>query len=75
LAKSDPDQMTALAWDQLKQIQDTGQLTLPNGKALQFDPDSVLRVLQWLATQKARKPRVLDSPDDLAIPTTRGSRA
>ena len=75
MPKSDPEAMTQLAWEQMDEIQQNGTLKLPKGKLLSFDPDQIIRVIQWLATQKARKPKVLDSPDDLELKTTRGSRA
>jgi hypothetical protein len=75
LPKVDVAAMAESALDQLAQVVAKGFFQTPAGKAVTLDQDQHVRVLQWAAMQRERKPKILDSPDDLDLKPTRGSHA
>ena len=68
--KTDIGLMAEEALDQLSQAVHGGQYKTPSGKVMPLDTDQHIRVLTWAAQQRERKPKILDTPDDLQVKTT-----
>lgn len=49
----------------------TGQMRLPNGRIVTLDVEALVRLIQWAATQRDRKPKFLESPEDIDLKETR----
>ena len=70
-----PDQheMADIAWKQVTEAILTGSFTLPGTKTvitLQTEP--LIRLIQWVATTKAKKPSSLPIPEDFTLRKTKG---
>lgn len=49
-----------------------GQMTLKSGKVVVLEAEHVIRLAQWGAGQGSRRPRLLETPEDLRLkPTAR----
>lgn len=71
MPKPDLAKTSEEAIEQLAQAVRGARYVTPSGKVIDLDTDQHLRVLQWAAQQRERKPRILDTPDDLDLKPTR----
>ncbi|KKL14785.1 hypothetical protein LCGC14_2512200, partial [marine sediment metagenome] len=47
-------------------------MKLSNGVTITLNADSMIRVIQWLASAKAKKPHLLSKPEDFKLHETTG---
>lgn len=66
----DPGELSEQAWAMLKEAMTLGTMTLPGGRTMNLDPKDFVRVVQWLATQKAKKPKVVATAEDFGLQQT-----
>ena len=71
----DSEELSEASWAMLDEGLTTGQMTLPSGKVVTLDPTNFIRIVQWLATLKPRKPQGFQKPEDFAAPVTIGKEA
>ena len=62
--QADPSVLSDAAWEMIQEALQEGSMTLGNGKKVQLSPLDVVRITQWLATLKAKKPKLLSGLED-----------
>ena len=60
------------AWRLLKEIVETGQCKLKGGKVYSFDENGILKTVQWLASLQKKGRKLLPTPSDYSLPSTKG---
>ena len=48
----------------------TGAMVLESGIVVSLNADSLIRVIQWLASAKAKKPHLISPPEDFRLKET-----
>jgi len=68
----DPAELQELAWKLVDEIICEGTMTLQSGKCVPISPQDIVRIAQWLATTKARKPQLVNPPEDFNLKESSG---
>ncbi len=66
----EPHELQEEAWRLMNDAVSTGQMVLSNGITITLNADSLIRVIQWLASSKAKKPHLIDVPEDFNLKET-----
>lgn len=68
----EPHELQEEAWRLMNQAVTTGKMVLENGTEVRLNADSLIRVIQWLASAKAKKPHLVTVPEDFQLRETTG---
>ena len=60
------------AWRLMDEAITSGVMKLEDGTEVKLNPDSLIRVVQWLASAKAKKPHIIPTPEDFKLAETTG---
>ena len=65
----DPAELQEIAWNLIDEALTKGTMTLTDqpGKPIRLIPQDIVRIAQWLATSKARKPQLVAVPEDYEV--------
>ena len=66
----EPYELQEEAWRLMDRAVSTGQMVLSNGYIVNLNADSLIRVIQWLASAKAKKPHLINPPEDFRLKET-----
>ncbi|KKL61658.1 hypothetical protein LCGC14_2193110 [marine sediment metagenome] len=58
------------AWKLMDQAVSEGRMVLESGAIVTLNADSLIRVIQWLASAKAKKPHLINPPEDFKLKET-----
>lgn len=64
LPEMTPEELSAAAWDRINEAMAVGAMFLPGGRVVTLGPDNVVKLVQWLATLKAKRPKAVMKPED-----------
>lgn len=64
-----PEELSEIAWKLVSDALVLGSIEV-NGDTRRLDTDQILRLAQWMATSKARKPRPVSTPEDFLLRKT-----
>lgn len=69
-----PSELTDIAWDLIDEALTSGTMTLKNkpDNPIVLFPASIVEIAKWMATSKAKKPRLVGAPEDFALKATTG---
>lgn len=69
-----PAELADIAWDLIDEALTRGTMTLEGipDKPIALQTASIVEIAKWLATSKAKKPRLVGSPEDFALKSTTG---
>lgn len=70
MAVKTPEELSEIAWKIVSEALTTGSSTLGTGRELTLDTDQIMRLAQWMATSKAKKPRPVSTPEDFKLRST-----
>lgn len=59
-----PEELSADAWDRIAEAMHLGAMQLPGGRIIVLGPDNLVKLTQWLATLKAKRPKAVMKPED-----------
>jgi hypothetical protein len=59
-----PEELSAAAWDRINEAMAIGAMFLPGGRVIILGPDNIVKITQWLATLKAKRPKAVMKPED-----------
>lgn len=69
--KREPEQLSEDAWRMVEEAMRTGKMTLPSGRTITLEDEAFVRLAQWLATFRPKRPTLLPMrPDDLPVRQT-----
>lgn len=68
----DPSQLAEYSWELINQALSQGVITLENAKSYTLDVELLVRLIQWTATIKAKKPHTVPPPEDFILKPTTG---
>ena len=68
----EPYELQEEAWRLMDEAVSNGFMKLSNGVTITLNADSMIRVIQWLASAKAKKPHLLSKPEDFRLHETTG---
>ncbi len=68
----DPAELAEHSWKLINEAISTGKVTLENGVEVILDVDHLIRLVQWTATTKAKKPHAIAPPEDFSLKSTTG---
>ena len=68
----EPYELQEEAWRLMDEAVSNGFMRLSNGVTITLNADSMIRVIQWLASAKAKKPHLLSKPEDFRLHETTG---
>ena len=68
----EPYELQEQAWKLMDQAVSEGCMKLESGIVVTLNADSLIRVIQWLASAKAKKPHLLSKPEDFRLHETTG---
>jgi len=68
----EPYELQEEAWRLMDEAVSNGFMKLSNGVTITLNADSMIRVIQWLASAKAKKPHLLSKPEDFKLHETTG---
>jgi len=63
----EPHELQEEAWRLMDEAVSTGKMTLENKQEVTLNADSLIRVIQWLASSKAQKPHIIPKPEDFKL--------
>ena len=72
---SEPYELQEQAWKLMDEAVRTGGMILEDGTEVKLNADSLIRVIQWLASAKAKKPHLISPPEDFRLHETTGEKA
>ena len=70
-----PDELSEDAWALITEAMTRGTFTLPSGAVIPLEPKDMVKIAQWLATVKAKHPRLVNAPEDFVPKDTRSRKA
>ncbi len=70
----EPHELQEEAWKLLDEAVSRGVMTLSDGTEVKLNADSLIRVIQWLASAKAKKPHIIPTPEDFVLKQTSGEK-
>lgn len=70
----DPAELQEIAWAMIDEALTAGTMTLQNdsGKPIKLGSQDIVRIAQWLATSKVKKPAPVQTPEDFIMKETTG---
>lgn len=68
----EPHELQDEAWRLMDEAVKKGVMTLEDGTEVRLNADSLIRVIQWLASAKAKKPHFISKPEDFKLKDTTG---
>lgn len=71
---ANPDELTEQAWAMIEEALSTGVITLPNKTERPVDTNNLIRLVQWLATLRSKKPKLVNAPEDFSLKSTKGDK-
>ncbi len=66
----EPYELQEQAWKLMDEAVRTGTMKLEDGTKIKLNADSMIRVIQWLASAKAKKPHLINPPEDFRLKET-----
>ena len=66
----EPYELQEQAWKLMDEAVRTGAMKLEDGTEVKLNADSLIRVIQWLASAKAKKPHLINPPEDFRLKET-----
>ena len=66
----DTDALGEQAWSMLDQAMTSMSMTLDDGTTIRLTPDAIVKIVQWLAQIKTKKPKVVSTPEDFILSKT-----
>ena len=66
----EPYELQEQAWKLMDEAVRTGAMRLEDGTEVRLNADSLIRVIQWLASAKAKKPHLINPPEDFRLKET-----
>ena len=66
----EPNERQEQAWKLMDEAVSTGTMILEDGAVVKLNADSLIRVIQWLANAKAKKPHLINPPEDFRLKET-----
>ena len=66
----EPYELQEQAWRLMDEAVSTGAMVLESGIVVSLNADSLIRVIQWLASAKAKKPHLISPPEDFRLHET-----
>ena len=66
----EPYELQEQAWKLMDEAVRTGSMRLEDGTEIKLNADSMIRVIQWLASAKAKKPHLINPPEDFRLKET-----
>ena len=66
----EPYELQEEAWRLMDEAVSNGFMKLSNGVTITLNADSMIRVIQWLASAKAKKPHLINPPEDFRLKET-----
>lgn len=69
----DPGALSEDAWGLIAEAMHSGTMSLPGGRAIVLGAGDLVKLTQWLATIKARKPKAFAGVDDFVPKETKKS--
>ena len=66
----EPYELQEQAWKLMDEAVRTGTMILEDGAVVKLNADSLIRVIQWLANAKAKKPHLINPPEDFRLKET-----
>ncbi|KKM67379.1 hypothetical protein LCGC14_1471720 [marine sediment metagenome] len=73
-AVREPHELQDEAWRLMDEAVAKGKMTLEDGTEVRLNADSLIRVIQWLASAKAKKPHFIPKPEDFRLKDTTGQK-
>ena len=67
-----PAELAEHSWSLIDDAIREGKFVLENGKVVELDAEAIVRLVQWTATIKARKPSGVPTPEDFKLKKTIG---
>ncbi len=67
-----PAELAEHSWSLIDDAIREGNFVLENGKVVELDAEAIVRLVQWTATIKARKPSGVPTPEDFKLKKTIG---
>jgi len=65
--------MAEVSWDLIDEAVRSGKMTLEDGETVyRLNGELFVRLIQWLATSKAKKPQIVSKPEDFNLEETTG---
>lgn len=68
----EPHELQEEAWRLMDQAVTSGKMILEDKTEVRLNADSLIRVIQWLASAKAKKPHIIPTPEDYVLKETTG---
>ena len=70
----EPSELQEIAWQLIDEALTKGTMTLVGdpGKPINLGSQDIVRIAQWLATSKARKPQLVSPPEDFIMKESSG---
>ncbi len=68
----DPSELAEYSWELINQALSQGKITLENAVSYTLDVELLVRLIQWTATIKAKKPHSVLPPEDFVLKSTTG---
>ena len=68
----EPHELQEEAWRLMSEAVTTGKMTLESGLEVHLNADSLIRIIQWLSSSKAKKPHLISTPEDYVLKQTTG---
>lgn len=66
-----PEQLAEVCWGLLNQGVQQRKITVPSGETVEVEAEQYVRLLQWAATLKIKKPKAVSKPEDYQPRQTR----
>ena len=66
----DPDELIDQAWGMVDQAMTSMSMTLDDGTTIKLSPMDIVKLVQWLAQVKTKKPKVVSNPEDFILSKT-----
>lgn len=66
-----PEELSADAWDRIAEAMHLGAMQLPGGRIIVLGPDNLVKLTQWLATLKAKRPKAVMKAEDFQLQVTK----
>ena len=70
----EPYELQEEAWRLMDEAVSNGFMKLSNGVTITLNADSMIRVIQWLASAKAKKPHLINPPENFVLHETTGEK-
>ncbi len=67
-----PAELAEHSWSLIDDAIREGKFVLENNKVVELDAEAIVRLVQWTATIKARKPSGVPTPEDFKLKKTIG---